>query len=446
MSFWEELESARSGLLGSNQSRVRAWLEEVLPGLVQRFQKKVEAALEAFLKSEMDQPSAQDLDSFSEHLRKRVHQTLATCQAEAMRALRTAVEGLARDFGTEAGAALVTQWRRSPGAGTGRDDLPSLVAAALTSGGMRWEPPALGQPGPLVWDLDLPPSFLGLILPDRWARRRVVTLVRASLPAAIRAASEQVDQIALGYWDRCLASLDGALELQVQQIRSNMERGGLPGCLDEPLAATGFECVVCTQVWRALYAFFTQFQQALATEPEVQGAFRTDNGLCPSHLWLLERFSSPRGLCAGLSGLVESLADRLAGMARGGAGSEPLDLLPHLASPDRCAACQTLEQATRDAVDQIKVVLREPAEILPDLCLQHLPLVLAYVDRGRGAELANRLALRLAQVARAMAGLGLKFDARRRDLLTEAERRADREALAWLAGNRNLLGHPGGKP
>jgi hypothetical protein len=54
--------------------------------------------------------------------------------------------------------------------------------------------------------------------------------------------------------------------------------------------------------------------------------------------------------------------------------------------------------------------------------------------------LAQRLAQRLVRVAQAMSGFSLKFDARRGDLLSEAERRAHREALAWLAGDRNLLG------
>jgi hypothetical protein len=103
-------------------------------------------------------------------------------------------------------------------------------------------------------------------------------------------------------------------------------------------------------------------------------------------------------------------------------------------------ACQTLEQATRDAVEQIRVDLLGTSEVLPDLCLQHLPLVLAQLERNQGAELAQRLAQRLVRVAQAMSGFSLKFDARRGDLLSEAERRAHREALAWLAGDRNLLG------
>jgi hypothetical protein len=443
MLLWEGLESARRALFDSYRSGVQTWSEETISLLTQRFQSAAGTALEAVLEAATGPLKPWDRDTFEEQLRHRVLQTLADCQAKAVRALQTEVGALARNLGLEAGPALAAQWRRSQGAGTGQEDLGLLVAAALQTGGMRWEPPALGQPAPRVWDPQLPVSLMGLLLPGRWARRHTVNLIRARLPVAIQEASQPFGQIARDYWERCLASLDGALDIQVRQIRSNVERGALPGCLGTSQAATVCEgpgCVVCAQVWRVLYDFFTQFQQALASDAEVQGAFQATTGLCPSHLWLLGRFSSPRGLCAGLPGLMEHLASRLETLAQIGLGEAVLDPVPHLAHPGTCMACQTLEQATRDAVEQIRVDLLGTSEVLPDLCLQHLPLVLAQLERNQGAELAQRLAQRLVRVAQAMSGFSLKFDARRGDLLSEAERRAHREALAWLAGDRNLLG------
>ena len=200
------------------------------------------------------------------------------------------------------------------GPAPGRRTWAASRRGPLQTGGMRWETARPGPTSPPVWDASTACRSRGLLLPGRWARHHTVNLIRARLPVAIQEASQPFRQIARDYWERCLASLDGALDIQVRQIRSNVERGALPGCLGTSQAATVCEgpgCVVCAQVWRVLYDFFTQFQQALASDAEVQGAFQATTGLCPSHLWLLGRFSSPRGLCAGLPGLMEHLASRL---------------------------------------------------------------------------------------------------------------------------------------
>jgi len=314
-----------------------------------------------------------------------------------------------------------------------------------------WQPASLGKPSPPVWNLDLQPSFLRLVLPGRWVRRFTVSQARAALPKVILETAGHLERVAVGYWGPCLDHLDQALDLAIKQIRAAWERGACPSEASEPPAGAGKEggCPICSEAWQGLYGFFIDFQHQLATGEDAQERFRAAHGLCPGHLWFLERFASPRGLCAGLPALVEDLARQLAppvevGQVRGGRRPNP-----GLARAEVCPACQTRERVTQDAVERLARGLGERAALAsepmtPAICLQHLPLVVARVDQARGEELARVLASRLAHVAEAMAGFALKFDARRRDLLSDAERDAYREALEWLAGNRNLLGRFGG--
>ena len=451
MAAWEELDRARETWLRSCRAQAQSWLEQSLPDQGQSYRAKAGAALEEVLEAETHRRDSWDPETFQDRLRERIRQVLARCHAEALQALQAGIAGRATDMGAGAGSALASRSDTPGGAPVAAGDPRSRVATALRCSGSRWRPPSLGPSVPPAWSLEFHPGSLAFYLPGRWARRRAVAQVRAARPEALLEASRHLEQVAREYWDRCLESLDQALELAIQQARAARERGTLPGAVPEPseIDAEADGCGICADVWQGLYDFFSQFQRQLATDQDAQEQFRIANGFCPAHLWLLERFSSPRGLSAGLPRLVEDIARRLVSPGEGAPGDGGRRGVPGLAQADTCLACQTQDQVTREAVERLARSLGHAAPPAvatppPELCLQHLPLLLDRVEPGQGAALARRLALRFARVAEAMAGFGLKFDARRRDLLSAAERDAYREALEWLAGSRHLAGRSRG--
>ncbi len=451
MAAWDEPDRARETWLRSCRAQAQSWLEQSLPDLGQRCRAKAGAALEEVLEAETHRRGPWDPEAFQDHLRERIRQAFARCRTEALLVLQAELAGRAADMGAGAGPASASRSDAPGGEPVEPEDPRSRVATALRSSGSPWRPPSLGPSVPPAWSLEFHPGPLAFYLPGRWARRRAVAQVRAALPEVLREAARHLEHVAREYWDRCLESLDQALELAIRQARAARERGTLPGAVparpETDAEADG--CGICAEVWQGLYDFFSQFQRQLATDQDTQDQFRVANGFCPAHHWLLERFSSPRGLSAGLPRLVEDLARRLASPGKGAPGASGRRRVPGLARADTCLACQTQERVTREAVERLARSLGQAAPQAvetppPELCLQHLPLLLDRVEPAQGAALARRLALRFARVAEAMAGFSLKSDARRRDLLSAAERDAHREALEWLAGNRHLVGRSRG--
>ncbi len=81
---------------------------------------------------------------------------------------------------------------------------------------------------------------------------------------------------------------------------------------------------------------------------------------------------------------------------------------------------------------------QNPDDAGASVCLVHLPLLLSAVDDAAATALLRHHAQRAGDVAESMREFVVKHDARRRALMTEDERRAYREALVLLVGERAL--------
>jgi hypothetical protein len=203
-------------------------------------------------------------------------------------------------------------------------------------------------------------------------------------------------------------------------------------------------CPLCAVAFDAVYDFLCHWQYALATDAAAQRAFRAAGGFCARHTWLLERVSSPHGLSIGYPPLLDHLAEqlqRLAGLPAEAMGERVAALLPRA---DTCAACRLQARAEQAAAERLAAELATPAgraalEQAHGLCLAHLALVLTALDRAQAAALVRREARRLADVAEALRSYALKFEARRRELMTREEEEAPRQALTLVAGAERVF-------
>jgi hypothetical protein len=424
--------------------KVAAWSATVLAELLARAREAVSRELAAILAAEANRTRMSDPEAFEEHLRGRVQVALQRGREAASQAIGVEAESLALGLGDELGPALAD--RLEP-----VDGLRARAGSALRQNPWPWRPPAWVRFRSADGPSGYPPpdaSILRLWLPGRWGRRRTVERMRQGIGVTLAVFVADLEGQARSYWEACLASLEEAARLRVRHLLLELGRdwplgsAGAPGP-SGPFEGMAAKCIVCADAWQALDAFFCHFQRAMGEDPVVQDAFREAPGLCAGHLWQLERFSSPRGLCGGLPEVVNLVIARLVGIAQQPEGASIES--PLLAHAGTCQACRVLEQATRASVDRLVRALQALDGAAgsgrpPDLCLQHLPRVLGAVSAANGAALARHVAARLEGVAVAMTGFVVKTDALRRDLLSEAERHAHRDALAWLAGHRDLAG------
>ncbi len=215
------------------------------------------------------------------------------------------------------------------------------------------------------------------------------------------------------------------------------------GAVERSALAAG-TCPLCAAAFDAVYDFLCHWQYALATDAAAQRAFRAAGGFCARHTWLLERVSSPHGLSIGYPPLLDHLADqlqRLAGLPAEAMGERVAALLPRA---ETCAACRVQARQEQASAEQLAAELATPAgqaalERASGLCLAHLALLLTALDRAATTALVRHEARRLADVAEALRSYALKFEARRRELMTAEEEEAPRQALTLVAGAERVF-------
>ncbi len=203
-------------------------------------------------------------------------------------------------------------------------------------------------------------------------------------------------------------------------------------------------CPLCAAAFDAVYDFLCHWQYALATDAAAQRAFRAAGGFCARHTWLLERVSSPHGLSLGYPPLLDHLAgqlQRLAGLPAAAANERVAALLPRA---ETCAACRVQARQEQASAEQLAAELATPAgqaalERAGGLCLAHLALLLTALDRAAATALVRHEARRLADVAEALRSYALKLEARRRELMTDEEEEAPRQALTLVAGAERVF-------
>ena len=202
-------------------------------------------------------------------------------------------------------------------------------------------------------------------------------------------------------------------------------------------------CPICAQVASAVFDFLSQYQYAISADRDTRARFAAVGGLCPRHTWELEGLSSPRGLCAAYPPLLEQVGKRLWELA----GGSPMAIGERIAGlvsrSNACPVCDVRDSADERAVTRAAARLstatgRSTFEASGWLCLPHLRHVVAHLDAATADAVIRRESTRFIEVAEAMQEYGLKFDARRRALLSDEESRAYREGLVLLAGEKQL--------
>jgi hypothetical protein len=478
------LDLERHSLTERLREQGKAWRSGAHHTLVDRFTQESAKPLEALLCSASAMHRNLEPELFDELLRSQARDFLVLRVIDSLREQRQEIEQVAQSLILEEAvsiAALLVMPYRLAG---GEQDLPLELRSPRLEDWFDWLTPTFSPPdqGKGIFPDPAFSEGLGLVqlLPGKWARHQIRHRIKKDLPGMVRKAAEALPTLLLEYLEKCFTGLDAAISRRLsltcqgieRVLRENVDVWGIQTTQgievlgrdlanlrkallgnepipeaddpDEPSAngtssrTEGPCCRICAETWSALYEFFCHFQWALTKDPVTQQDFQASSGLCPSHSWLLERISSPRGLCECYPTLLEDLAQRLGRMA-GPHASEHLNDL--LGSPSHCAACRVKDQVEQQAIAGVcqELATDEGADHPIDLCLWHLSAVLRDVSESVATILLRHHAQRLAGVAQAMRGYALKFDARRQDLLTQEELSSHREALELLAGSRNLF-------
>ncbi|MFB0934968.1 MAG: dynamin family protein [Propionivibrio sp.] len=213
-----------------------------------------------------------------------------------------------------------------------------------------------------------------------------------------------------------------------------------PGALS-PLRA----CPVCAQIAGATFEFLRHFQYELSISAGLQRAHAERGGLCPQHTWDYGTLTSPHGFCLGNPPLLERLAERFAALAEETptAGSLADAIASLTPTSGACVVCAEQRRAESKAVAALARRLRGAGDaefdVLPVICLPHLRRLAAALDDAASLRrLMAREAAVLQRVAEDMRRYATQHDAVRRELSSDDELHADRNAMNALAGQRHI--------
>jgi GTP-binding protein EngB required for normal cell division len=210
-------------------------------------------------------------------------------------------------------------------------------------------------------------------------------------------------------------------------------------------------CPICAAQAEALFVFFAQWQQALATGAEAQRAFAAVGGFCPAHTWQFQGMASPLGISEGYAPLIESLA---AGLSEALTRSlkEAVAVVSTLgATSATCPACRVLRETEREQADRLLQRLAVAAEREKfaqspvELCLPHLRAALARLAASTEDQSVAEFLLReqirgLDELSEDLRSYALKRDALRRGFTNHNEETAWRRALVQVASERAVGG------
>ncbi|HTT84627.1 MAG TPA: dynamin family protein [Rhizomicrobium sp.] len=203
-------------------------------------------------------------------------------------------------------------------------------------------------------------------------------------------------------------------------------------------------CQICHRVERDVHAFLRKYQYEIIINRKTREELAEAGGLCSFHTWQYACIASPHGTCVGFPGTIDRLARLLGKLAAGGgefAGANSVTAL-HPAQA-RCIFCRTHAAAEGRALAKIVRLIAEAAEngaeLFPDICLAHLPLVVGEIpDRRIVQKLLAAEAESLGMVADDMRRYALKRDGTRSALTTRDEANAHLRGLIALAGHADL--------
>lgn len=190
-------------------------------------------------------------------------------------------------------------------------------------------------------------------------------------------------------------------------------------------------CEICEFVSKVCFEFLSKYQYALLVEPDVRQRHAERGGFCRLHTWQYWGLASPRGACIASPPLLEAIAQRMRehSIQDGEATS--------------CILCKICARAEHQIIERIaRSIRRDPNGLraLTAICLPHHRLLVAALADPDLQKLAMlREAALLNRLAEDMRRYATKFDAIRRNLASDEERRAGQVAIAVLSGQRNLV-------
>jgi GTPase SAR1 family protein len=207
-------------------------------------------------------------------------------------------------------------------------------------------------------------------------------------------------------------------------------------------AAIG-SCVICERIGRVPFDYLAHEQYELATRENSRTAHAERGGFCALHTWQYAETASDLGIALAYGELAQSAARLLRSAEQSESTEEELrDAALHFVpGRERCPVCLAVAEAERDAVAELLAHLpTAPSDAnTPPLCILHAAAVLA-ADPGdeRGRWIVRSLSDALERAAEDMQTYALKRESLRRHLMNDEERAAYLQAIARVAGHREL--------
>jgi hypothetical protein len=202
-------------------------------------------------------------------------------------------------------------------------------------------------------------------------------------------------------------------------------------------------CEVCGSILDAVLGFLSHYQYDLSTSAATQTEHAERGGFCAPHTWQYAKLASPRGVCTAYPALLARIAAGLDIAADSAADAAEIRKTIEVISGDcsRCPACAMAAGAEREAVLAVLSAITSASDLhgLSALCLPHLRLIIGSADPSVGRAIVRRAAILLRRTSEDMQRYSLKHDALRRDLVSEEELRAYRQALMLLCGHMNCV-------
>jgi GTPase SAR1 family protein len=202
-------------------------------------------------------------------------------------------------------------------------------------------------------------------------------------------------------------------------------------------------CEICERINKTLFDFLCHYQQALVTDSRELARFAAHGGFCARHMWLYQAIAAPRDICVSLSPLLMSISARLRSQVGLGAKYTSMAASPSPCTEPACQLCIIQRDIESEAVSKLAAqgIRPGPGSLTeaPALCMPHLQIISRQLDnQDLICALFADQSRAIDRLTEDMRRYAMKYDGLRRALMSDEERRAPDDALAYLAGRRSI--------
>lgn len=204
-------------------------------------------------------------------------------------------------------------------------------------------------------------------------------------------------------------------------------------------------CPVCNHIIQVISKFFAHWQYALANDELFRQDYAYEFGFCPFHTWQLASFSSPLGIALGFPTFLEHVAHILSSRAET-SSIRMENILYVVGESATCSVCRLIERTQETYTHHLALFLendddRKTYARSHGVCLRHLRQLVDVSSDETVKFLLRDEAARLSRISSDLRNYASKWEALRRDLLTQDEEDAYRLALSKIAGKRNVFAY-----